>query len=76
MTVQRDQNGTIINADELSVEEVVKEQVLCPACTEKVFKMWPFGWDAHSATVCTGVTGSTEEERKADFRERFAYLFR
>jgi hypothetical protein len=44
---------------------------LCPACHEKVFKRWPWGWDGHAAEKCKGITGSTAEERKRNYRERY-----
>jgi hypothetical protein len=43
----------------------------CPACGVKEFKAWPAGWDAHAAHACSGVSGSTAEERKAAFKARF-----
>jgi len=33
----------------LSVDDVVHRRVLCPACHEKEFAMWPEGWDSHAA---------------------------
>jgi hypothetical protein len=48
----------------------------CPACQSYRFKRWPFGWDAHAAHKCPGVKGDTPQERKADFRARFADLFK
>lgn len=66
----------IVDVAGLDAGDVVMKRVLCPACGEKVFDMWPLGWDAHSAHSCPGVEGDTEEERKADFRSRFAHLFR
>ena len=38
MTVRRTSDGVIINANELSVDEVVGDRVLCPACHDKVFR--------------------------------------
>ena len=55
----RDTNGVIVNAIELTVDDVVQERVLCPACRQKVFAMWPGGWDAHSAAPCAGLSGIT-----------------
>lgn len=48
---------------------------LCPACKAKTFKRWPWGWDAHAAHTCTGISGSDPEERKREFKERFGQLF-
>lgn len=76
MPVQRDVAGVITNADDLTVDDVVGDRVLCPACGNHVFAEWPFGWDAHSATVCPAVNGATEKVRKDDFKERFGHLFR
>ena len=75
MPVER-KAGTVVNARELAVDELVGERVLCPACDDKVFKVWPEGWDAHSAFKCPGARGNTPDERKADFKRRFHYLFR
>ena len=75
MEVRRDRSGVIINSVALTDNEVVKERVLCPGCREKVFEEWPFGWDSHSAFKCKGVSG-TPEERKTEFKQRFAQLFR
>ena len=49
---------------------------LCPACGEKEFKRWPWGWDAHAAHSCRGLIQTDPEERKAEFRRRFAHHFR
>ena len=46
--IRRDATGAILNAEELSVAEVVKERVWCPACAGHVFEEWPYGWDAHA----------------------------
>lgn len=44
---------------------------LCPACKQKRFARWPWGWDGHAAHNCTGITGDTPEERKRAYRERY-----
>jgi hypothetical protein len=44
---------------------------LCPACQQKRFARWPWGWDGHAAHSCTGVAGDTPEERKRIYRERY-----
>jgi hypothetical protein len=49
---------------------------LCPACGQKEFKRWPWGWDAHAAHACSGLTGTDPEHRKAEFQSRFANHFR
>ena len=74
--INRNVDGVIINAEDLTLSDVVQERVLCPGCHEKVFEKWPFGWDAHVASRCRGAEGSTEEERKTYFKERFAHLFK
>jgi len=76
MPAQRNASGVITNADDLTVDDVVGERVLCPACGDKVFEQWPFGWDAHAATQCGGTAGTTEVARKATFKERYGHLFR
>jgi hypothetical protein len=44
---------------------------LCPACQQKRFVRWPWGWDGHAAHGCTGIPGGTPEERKRVYRERY-----
>jgi hypothetical protein len=44
---------------------------LCPACGSKLFKRWPWGWDAHAAFRCPGVSGATPEGRKNSYRQRY-----
>ncbi|MGH2435388.1 MAG: Swt1 family HEPN domain-containing protein [bacterium] len=65
-----------LDPDVLDAHSAVNKAVLCPACRAKVFKVWPLGWDAHAAFVCGGITLSDPEDRKRDFRARFARLFR
>ena len=76
MSVQRNADGVIVNTDALTVADVVGNRVLCPACGDKIFEPWPFGWDAHSAHRCDGIAGATEQARKDAFKERFGHLFR
>ena len=71
-----DAAGVIVNAEELSVGQVVGKRVRCPACRMLVFQSWPEGWDAHAATRCRGLTGTGAEARKANFKSRYAQLFR
>jgi hypothetical protein len=47
----------------------------CPGCGQKEFKRWPWGWDAHAAHSCQGLSATDPEERKAEFRRRFANYF-
>jgi len=76
MPVQPNANGVIINSDDLTVDDVVGDRVLCPGCGDKVFEKWPLGWDAHSGQTCDGIVGATEQDRKSAFKERFRHLFR
>ena len=76
LRVKRGIYGEIINALELSADEIAHEKVLCPGCREKIFQMWPEGWDAHSAFRCVENLGVTHQERKAAFKSRFRLLFR
>jgi hypothetical protein len=39
MQVRRNSEGVIINANELVVDEVVGDRVLCPACHNKVWML-------------------------------------
>jgi len=71
-----DPAGVIINAEELSVGQVVGKRVRCPACRMLVFRSWPEGWDAHAAMRCRGINGTDAEARKAEFKRRFGQLFR
>ncbi len=72
----RDSEGTILNAAFLTVNQVARRKVLCPACGEKVFEMWPEGWDAHAAHRCAGLESQEKEIRKAEFKFSFRHLFR
>lgn len=76
MPVERNRDGVIMNAGQLTSNEVVRDRVLCPGCQNKVFEMWPLGWDAHAAFKCVGVKGGSEDERKEDFKRQFSHLFR
>jgi len=71
-----DSAGVIVNAEELSVGQVVGKRVRCPACRMLVFQSWPEGWDAHAATRCRGIQGATPSARKSEFKRRYAQLFR
>lgn len=71
-----DADNVIVNAEELSVGQVVGKRVRCPACRMLVFQAWPEGWDAHSATRCRGIQGATPGARKSEFKRRYAQLFR
>jgi uncharacterized protein DUF429 len=44
---------------------------LCPACGQKEFKRWPWGWDTHAAHACRGLSRTDPEQRKTEFRRRF-----
>lgn len=71
---RRDEKGVIINAEELTAEEVVRQPVRCPACSDMTFKTWPEGWDTH-ADKCSGLSPGSKDERKADYRVRYGHLF-
>ena len=76
MRVERNSEGVIINARQLTSQDVVHNRVMCPSCDNKVFEKWPFGWDAHVAFRCQGIKDGREEQPKADFKQQFSYLFR
>ena len=76
LLARQDADGVIVNAEELSVGQVVGKRVRCPACRKLVFQSWPEGWDAHAATRCRGVQGANAEARKTEFKRRYAQLFR
>ena len=76
MPIERNLEGVIVNTDELTVDEVVGDRVMCPACGDKVFERWPFGWDGHAAHNCVALAGATEQARKDSFKARFGHLFR
>ena len=44
---------------------------ICPACGLHKFKRWPWGWDAHAAHKCAGLTGKDPESRKQEFKVKF-----
>jgi hypothetical protein len=73
---RRDATGVVINAEELTADDVAMKRVLCPGCGTKVFEEWSAGWDAHAAYRCSGIQADSHEERKAEFRHRFGHLFR
>jgi len=71
-----DAAGAIVNAEELSVGQVVGKKVRCPACRMLVFRSWPEGWDAHAAMRCRGLAAGDPEARKTEYKRRFDHLFR
>lgn len=72
----RVREGVITNTGELRADQVVGRKALCPACGRLVFQSWPEGWDSHAEHRCAGVTAVDGEERKAEFRRRYQYLFK
>lgn len=44
---------------------------LCPACKVHQFKRWPWGWDAHAAFKCKGLSETEPERRKQEFRDKY-----
>jgi hypothetical protein len=73
--VARGADGSIINAEQLEAADLANQRVRCPACGRKVFAVWPEGWDGHAGWACT-IEGSTPEERKQNYKDRFRRLFR
>lgn len=71
-----DAAGVVVNAEELSVGQVVGKRVRCPACRALVFQSWPEGWDGHAAMRCRGIQATGSDARKAEFKRRFGQLFR
>jgi uncharacterized protein (DUF433 family) len=71
-----DSAGVIVNAEELSVGQVVGRRVRCPACRMLVFRSWPEGWDGHAALRCRGIQANGPEARKSEFKRRFGQLFK
>jgi hypothetical protein len=76
MRPQLSSTGCILNAAVLTAADVAHKRVLCPACMEKEFEMWPEGWDAHAAHRCKGVEGDSPQARKAEFKRVLGHLFR
>ena len=76
MKPQLSRNGTILNAAVLQAGDLAHKRVLCPACMEKEFAMWPEGWDAHAAHKCKGLNEGSPESRKAEFKRVLGQLFR
>lgn len=73
---RHDPAGVIVNAEELSVDQVVGNRVRCPACRMLVFQSWPEGWDGHAAMRCRGIQATGSAARKSEFKRRFGQLFR
>lgn len=69
-------DGVITNTGELRADQVTGRKAVCPACGRLVFQSWPEGWDSHVEHRCAGVTAVDAEERKAEFKRRYEYLFR
>jgi len=76
MRIIRNTQGAITNAEQLTVDDVVLESVVCPACRAKTFANWPWGWDSHSGWKCSASEGGSPKEKKASFKRRFSHLFR
>ena len=47
----------------------------CPGCVSHEFQRWPWGWDAHAAHTCNALVAVEPQERKAEYRRRFAQFF-
>ena len=76
MKPQLSSDNTILNAAVLTAADVAHKRVLCPVCMEKVFAMWPEGWDAHAAHRCPGLEHGPIDARKAAYRKALGHLFR
>lgn len=74
--IHRSPDGTITNAADLVADQVAGQRVLCPGCREMIFASWPEGWDAHAAHKCSGLSTDGTRARKAEYKRRFAGLFR
>ncbi len=72
----RVKDGVITNTGELRADQVTGRKAVCPACGLLVFQSWPEGWDSHVEHRCAGVTAVSGEDRKAEFKRRYAYLFK
>lgn len=59
----------------LTAHDVRHRRVLCPGCGDKLFELWPEGWDAHAAHRCSGLSGTAVQDRKTEFKTRFRHLF-
>ncbi|MCC5795433.1 MAG: DUF429 domain-containing protein [Chromatiales bacterium] len=62
-------------AEARSSSQRTSRQLVCPACNQHMFKAWPSGWDAHAAHRCAGVSGTSPEQRKAEYKRCFSHLF-
>jgi len=72
----RVKDGIITNTGELRADQVTGRKAVCPACGRLVFQSWPEGWDSHVEHRCAGVTAVDGEQRKAEFKRRYGYLFK
>ena len=72
----RVKDGVITNTGELRADQVTGRKAVCPACGRLTFQSWPDGWDSHVEHRCAGVTATDADERKAEFKRRYAYLFK
>jgi predicted nuclease with RNAse H fold len=66
----------VVPTDATRYADVRGRAVQCPGCRRDVLRRWPFGWDAHAAHACAGMAPAAPEARKAEYRVRFARLFR
>ena len=70
----KDSDGFILNTGVLRVGQVTRKKVVCPACGEKAFVKWPYGWDGH-AERCKGLETTGHANRKVEFKAAFSRLF-
>ncbi len=73
----KNKDGYIVNAMELTANDVADMRVLCPLCG-KPLKKWPDGWDRHAIghrNPCN-LSGETHKERKREYKTKLLHLFK
>ena len=72
----RNEKGYITNAIDLTVDDVVGQNILCPLCGHELHG-WSQGWDAHaeSPRMCN-LSATDPKERKTEYKEKLRHLFR
>ena len=69
------ENGYIINAMDLTADDVIGKNILCPLCSRELHG-WSQGWDAHAASPRCDLSSKTPEDRKAEYKAKLRHLFR
>ena len=76
-TIMIGDKEVITNPQELKRFQIKNKYTICPACSDLPKSGNPFrnlsGWDGH-VLRCSGIGAGTHEEKKAEFRRRFAFL--